>query len=58
MTLDGVEVDVSKVFEDGQCYVALSRAKTFEGLRVQGFSRAAVRANPKVLAFYRQFEGN
>ncbi|EME85545.1 uncharacterized protein MYCFIDRAFT_210260 [Pseudocercospora fijiensis CIRAD86] len=34
MTLDKVIVDLSRAFEDGQVYVALSRARTPEGLKV------------------------
>ncbi|KAK3989365.1 putative DNA repair and recombination protein [Cladorrhinum sp. PSN332] len=42
MTLDKVIVDVSKAFEEKQIYVALSRAKTLEGLQVVGLKRGSV----------------
>ncbi|THV07946.1 hypothetical protein K435DRAFT_562764, partial [Dendrothele bispora CBS 962.96] len=37
-TLHRVKVDLSKVFERGQVYVALSRASSIEGLQVVGFN--------------------
>ncbi|KAK4641670.1 hypothetical protein QC761_512930 [Podospora bellae-mahoneyi] len=42
MTLDKVIVDVSKVFVDKQIYVALSRARSLEGLQVIGLTRESV----------------
>ncbi|XP_077306774.1 ATP-dependent DNA helicase PIF1 isoform X2 [Lithobates pipiens] len=52
MTLDCVEISLSRVFECGQAYVALSRARSLEGLRVMDFDAKAVTANPYVLQFY------
>ena len=52
MTLDAVEVDLSRVFEYGQAYVALSRARTYEGLCVKGFTSQSLKAHPAVLDFY------
>jgi ATP-dependent DNA helicase PIF1 len=36
MTLDRVVVDLSRAFEDGQVYVALSRATSLQGLKIEG----------------------
>ncbi|ESK92032.1 dna repair and recombination protein pif1 [Moniliophthora roreri MCA 2997] len=48
-TLHRVKVDLTKVFERGQSYVALSRASSLEGLQVIGFNPKKVMAHPKVI---------
>ena len=56
MTLDCVEISLSKVFECGQAYVALSRAKNLEGLRVLDFDKKCVKSDPDVLRFYHKMQ--
>ena len=49
MTLDAVEIDLSKTFEVGQGYVALSRIKSIEGLRLLGLNEMALKVEPLTL---------
>lgn len=49
---DRVDVDLSRIFVDGQCYVALSRVRTREGLVIRGLNWNRVRACPEAVAFY------
>jgi ATP-dependent DNA helicase PIF1 len=51
-TLDRVRVDLGKVFEKGQAYVALSRATSREGLQIMRFDPRKVMAHEKVRRFY------
>lgn len=51
-TLERVKVDLGKIFEKGQAYVALSRATTQEGLQVMRFQKDKVMAHPRVVGFY------
>ncbi|RYP75450.1 hypothetical protein DL771_002335 [Monosporascus sp. 5C6A] len=51
-TLERVKVDLGKVFEKGQAYVALSRATSQEGLQVLRFDKNKVVAHPRVINFY------
>lgn len=53
-TLARVKVDLGKVFEKGQAYVALSRATTLEGLQVLRFDKQKVMAHPRVVSFYQK----
>lgn len=48
MSLDAAVVDLSRAFEYGQGYVALSRVRTLEGLFVLGWSENALLVHPEV----------
>ena len=51
-TLDRVKVDLGKIFEKGQAYVALSRATCQEGLQITRFDPKKVMAHDRVRNFY------
>lgn len=59
MTLSRAEMDLgSQIFEYGQAYVALSRVKSLEGLYLTNFNPNKIKANPKVIEFYKKMKQN
>ncbi len=56
MSLDTVEVDLSRAFTPGQGYVALSRARTLSGLTLQGLNATALQVHPYVSARDAEFQ--
>lgn len=50
--MERLKVDMGKIFEAGQAYVALSRATSLEGLQVLNFDKRAVQSDERVKAFY------
>ena len=50
MSLDSAYMDLSRTFEYGQGYVALSRVRTFSGLTLRGFNSRALEVHPEVQA--------
>ncbi|MCO5551238.1 hypothetical protein L7F22_004737 [Adiantum nelumboides] len=56
MTLDRVEIDLSKSFEYGMVYVALSRVKCLDGLRLIGFDPSLMKVHSKVVQFYEELK--
>jgi ATP-dependent DNA helicase PIF1 len=52
-TIERIKVDLGRVFEKGQAYVALSRATSQVGLQVLRFDPKKVMVHPKVIQFYR-----
>ena len=52
MSLDRVEMSLRHVFECGQIYVALSRARSLEGLALRDVDWSKLRAHPRVLAWH------
>jgi ATP-dependent DNA helicase PIF1 len=51
-TLKFVHVDLERIFEKGQAYVAMSRCTSLEGLTVKNFDPSKVEAHPKVKKFH------
>lgn len=49
MSLDYAEIDLSKTFTYGMGYVALSRLKTLDGVRLVGFNPESLNMDPRVL---------
>lgn len=56
-TLDDLWCDLSQLWEPGQAYVALSRLRSAKGLHLIGWNPRSIIVDPKVLHFYKQFEG-
>jgi ATP-dependent DNA helicase PIF1 len=53
-TIDYAEVDLgSRIFANGQAYVALSRVRSLSGLFIRSLTRGAIRVSPEVLTFAR-----
>jgi ATP-dependent exoDNAse (exonuclease V) alpha subunit len=52
MTLEKAVVDCKNIFASGQMYVALSRVKTMEGLKIINFNKNNIYVNPEVKSFY------
>lgn len=50
-TLDCVALDLSRTFEYGQVYTALSRTRSLEGLYIKRFNFDAIQAHPEALKF-------
>jgi ATP-dependent DNA helicase PIF1 len=55
MSLDAAEVDLSKAFVYGQGYVALSRVRTLDGLKVLGMHPNALQVDPKIVVQDKRF---
>ncbi|MCA9355234.1 helix-turn-helix domain-containing protein, partial [Candidatus Kaiserbacteria bacterium] len=55
MSLDAAEIDLSKAFVYGQGYVALSRVRSLEGMKIVGMHPNALQVDPKIVAQDKKF---
>ncbi len=56
MSLSAAEVDLSRCFEPGMGYVALSRVRSLNGIKLMGLNKTALKVNPEVLGFDQEFK--
>lgn len=57
MSLDAAEVDLSKSFVAGQGYVALSRVRSLQGLKLLGFNNIALTVDENIYEFDKELKG-
>ncbi len=51
-SFDRMIIDIQRLWEPGQAYVALSRVRSGDGLHIERWSREAIKAEPLVTDFY------
>lgn len=55
MSMDGAVIDLTKAFEYGQGYVALSRVRRLSGVHLLGMNQRALEVHPEILERDRHF---
>ncbi|MFH1225900.1 MAG: PIF1 family DEAD/DEAH box helicase [bacterium] len=55
MSLDSAEIDLSKAFALGMGYVALSRVRTLEGIKLLGINDMALKVDPAIVELDQEF---
>jgi len=58
MTLDAAEIDLGDAFEPGMGYVALSRVKSLNGLKLMNLNDMALKIHPRILQHDKIFREN
>jgi len=56
MSLDVAEIDLSKSFEKGMGYVALSRVKSLDGIRLIGINKLSLKVNQLIVEKDKEFK--
>ena len=56
MSLDAAEIDLSHSFECGMGYVALSRVRTLENIKLMGINQIALRVSPVIVEKDKEFK--
>ena len=56
MSLSAAKIDLSRSFEPGMGYVALSRVRSLDGIKLMGLNETALKINPEVLDFNQEFK--
>ena len=57
MSMDEAVIDLSRVFEYGQGYVALSRVRKLSGIHLLGYNERAFQVHPEILEKDKEFHG-
>jgi ATP-dependent DNA helicase PIF1 len=57
LSMDCAEIDLSKCFEPGMGYVALSRVRTLDGLKLLGLNDLSLRVSERILEFDKEIRG-
>lgn len=57
-SIDLVQVNLQKIFECGQFYVALSRCTSLEGLYLHNLDWNLIKVHPRALEYYKNLEKN
>jgi len=55
LTLDKIACDLKDSFSDGQAYVALSRARSLEGITIDSIDFSKITANQHAIKFYQKY---
>lgn len=56
LSLEAAEIDLSQSFERGMGYVALSRVKTLDGIRLMGINELALQVNSQIVEKDKEFK--